>query len=39
MMPQIVLGGGKTIFPHDGETRPFELVSAATANSGVQVCR
>jgi dihydrofolate reductase len=35
----ITLGGGKTLFPTDGETRTFELVSAATAATGVQVCR
>jgi dihydrofolate reductase len=39
MVEPIVLGGGKTIFPDDGEARPFELVSAATAGTGVQVCR
>ena len=35
----IILGGGKTLFPTDGEARPFELTSAATAGTGVQVCR
>ena len=39
MIEPIVLGGGKTIFPTDGAARPFELVSATTANTGVQVCR
>jgi dihydrofolate reductase len=35
----ITLGGGKTLFPSDGEARKFELTSAATAATGVQVCR
>lgn len=39
MIEPIVLGGGKSIFPTDGEARGFELVSATTAKTGVQVCR
>ena len=39
MIEPIVLGGGKGIFPADGQARPFELVSATTASTGVQVCR
>jgi dihydrofolate reductase len=35
----ITLGGGKRLFPDDGEARPFELVSAETAKTGVLVCR
>jgi dihydrofolate reductase len=35
----ITLGGGKTLFPTDGQARTFELVSAKTAATGVQVCR
>jgi dihydrofolate reductase len=35
----ILLGGGKSIFPTGGEAREFELVSAATAKTGVQACR
>jgi len=35
----ITLGGGKTLFPTDGEARKFELTSATTAATGVQVCR
>jgi dihydrofolate reductase len=35
----ITLGGGKTLFPTDGEVRRFELASATTAATGVQVCR
>jgi dihydrofolate reductase len=38
MIEPIVLGGGKTIFPGDGEARIFELTSATTAGTGVQVC-
>jgi hypothetical protein len=34
-----MLGGGKSIFPADGAARQFSLVSAATATTGVQVCR
>jgi dihydrofolate reductase len=39
MIEPIVLGGGKRIFPDDGSARRFELVSATTANTGVQICR
>ena len=39
MIEPIVLGGGKTVFPEDGEARRFDLVSVATAGTGVQVCR
>jgi dihydrofolate reductase len=39
MIEPIVLGGGKTIFPEDGEARGFELASVATAGTGVQVAR
>jgi dihydrofolate reductase len=39
MIEPIVLGGGKTIYPDDGEARPFELTSATTTRTGVQVCR
>jgi dihydrofolate reductase len=39
MIEPIVLGGGKRIFPDDGAARRFELVSATTANTGVQICR
>jgi dihydrofolate reductase len=35
----ITLGGGKTLFPTDGEARKYELTSAVTAKTGVQVCR
>ena len=39
MIEPIVLGGGKSIFPTDGEARAFELDSATTTSTGVQVCR
>jgi dihydrofolate reductase len=39
MLEPITLGGGKTLFPTDGVAREFKLVSAQTANTGVQVCR
>jgi len=39
MIEPIVLGGGKSIFPADGQARRFELVSAITAKTGVQICR
>ena len=39
MIEPITLGGGKTLFATDGEARKYELVSAQTANTGVQVCR
>ena len=35
----VTLGGGKTLFPADGVLRSFELASAVTAATGVQVCR
>ena len=39
MIEPITLGGGKTLFPTDGTARTFELISAQTAATGVQVCR
>lgn len=39
MIEPITLGGGKTLFAADGEARTFELVSAQTTSTGVQVCR
>lgn len=35
----ILLGGGKTIFPQNGEALMFELVSTERASTGAQVCR
>jgi len=39
MIEPIVLGGGKRMFPDDGEARKFDLVDVRTASTGVQVCR
>ena len=39
MIEPITLGGGKTLFPSDGEARKFELISAETSKTGVQICR
>jgi len=39
MIEPILLGGGKGIFPGDGAARTFELVSATTTGTGVQICR
>lgn len=39
MIEPITLGGGKTLFPSDGEARKFELIAAQTAKTGVQICR
>jgi dihydrofolate reductase len=39
MIEPIVLGGGKRIFPDNGQALNFELASVATASTGVQVCR
>ncbi len=38
MVEPILLGGGKTIFPADGEARPLELVSVTQAKTGVLIC-
>jgi dihydrofolate reductase len=38
MIEPIVLGGGKRLFPDDGRARPLELVSTATAATGVLIC-
>lgn len=39
MIEPVTLGGGKTLFPNDGKARTFELTTAQTAATGVQVCR
>jgi dihydrofolate reductase len=39
MIEPITLGGGKTLFPNDGEVRKFELIDAQSAKTGVQICR
>jgi dihydrofolate reductase len=38
MIEPILLGGGKRLFPDDGQARPLELVSTTTASTGVQIC-
>jgi len=38
MIEPIVLGGGKRLFPDDGQARPLELVSTTTAKTGVIIC-
>jgi len=39
MIEPILLGGGKTIFPGDGQARPLELVSTTTTTgTGVLIC-
>ena len=39
MIEPVVLGGGKTIWTDDSVMRTFELTSAVTTGTGVQVCR
>jgi dihydrofolate reductase len=38
LVEPILLGGGKSIFPTDGQARPLELVSVKEAKTGVLVC-
>jgi dihydrofolate reductase len=38
MIEPILLGGGKRLFPHDGQARPLELVSTTTTRTGVLMC-
>jgi dihydrofolate reductase len=38
MIEPIVLGGGKRLFPDDGQAVPLELVSTKTAGTGVLIC-
>ena len=38
MIEPVLLGGGKRIFPDDAQARPLELVSTATAGTGVLIC-
>ncbi len=38
MLEPILLGGGKRIFPDDGNARPMRLVTSATTGTGVHVC-
>jgi dihydrofolate reductase len=38
MIEPVLLGGGKRVFPDDGQARPFELVDVTRAGTGVLVC-
>ena len=38
MVEPIVLGGGKRLFPDDGQSRRLQLVSTVTASTGVLIC-
>jgi dihydrofolate reductase len=38
MIEPIVLGGGKRLFPDDGQARRLELVSTSTSGTGVLIC-
>jgi len=38
MLEPILLGGGKTMFPSDGQARPLELMSVTQAKTGVLIC-
>jgi dihydrofolate reductase len=38
MIEPILLGGGKTIFPGDGQARALELISVTQAKTGVLIC-
>jgi len=38
MLEPILLGGGKSIFPTDGQARRLELVSVTQAQTGVLIC-
>jgi dihydrofolate reductase len=38
MLEPILLGGGKTIFPSDGQARRLDLVSVTQAGTGVLIC-
>ncbi|MEO6989191.1 MAG: dihydrofolate reductase family protein [Aquihabitans sp.] len=38
MLEPVLLGGGKSIFPTDGEQRPLDLVSTTATGTGVILC-
>lgn len=38
MIEPILLGGGKRLFPDDGNARPLELVGSTVASTGVIIC-
>ena len=39
MLEPILLGGGKRLWPEDGQARRLELVSTITSSTGVIICR
>ncbi len=39
MIEPVMLGGGKRLFPDDGQSRPMELVSTSTSSTGVLICK
>lgn len=39
MIEPVTLGGGKRLFPDDGDARPMELVSTTPTSTGVLICR
>ena len=39
MIEPVTLGGGKRLFPDDGNARPMKLVSHTLANTGVMICK
>ena len=38
MIEPVLLGGGKRVFPDDGQARPLELVSSTAVGTGVLIC-
>jgi len=38
MIEPVVLGGGKRLFPDDGNLRGLELVATSTTGTGVHIC-
>ncbi|OMC49137.1 dihydrofolate reductase family protein [Mycobacterium sp. IS-1264] len=38
MVEPILLGGGKRVFPSDGQARALELISVTTTGTGVLIC-
>jgi dihydrofolate reductase len=38
MLEPVVVGGGKRLFPDDGQLRGLELVSTTPSSTGVQIC-
>lgn len=38
MIEPVLLGGGKRLFPDDGQSRALELVSTSTSSTGVHIC-